>query len=218
VPVAYLRVERILLEDEQGQVHLLSHLIGESDHTLAYRSQDVAIYRVHDHLPRARLVHQARVIPDDQELLATLDGEDFDPWQEVLLSTGEPLHARSSPEADRVMLREYQDQRVVIEVSTDSHAYLVLADAFCPGWEVRIRPNNGEGSSGEKGVIRRANHLFRAVALPPGEHIVEFRYRPRPFHLGLLISGVVLALVMGLLTWAAIVSRKTKGVCRVQKT
>ena len=218
VPIAYLRVERILLEDDQGQVHLLSHLIGEGDHTLVYRSQDVAIYRVHDHLPRAWLVHQARVIPDDEELLAALDGEDFDPWQEVLLSTGKPLDSASYPEGDRVSLCEYQDQRVVMEVSTNSQAYLVLADTFYPGWEVRVRTNNSEASTEEKSIIQRANYLFRAVALPPGEHVVEFCYRPRSFHLGLLISGTALALVVGFLIWTATVSNTTSEACRPQKT
>lgn len=218
VPVAYLRIERILLEDEHGQVHLLSHLTGEGDHTLVYRSQDVAIYRVHDHLPRAWLVHQARVIPDDEELLAALDGEEFDPWQEVLLSAGNPLDSKSYPEGDRVAIHEYQDQRVVIEVSTNSQAYLVLADAFYPGWEVRVRTNSDAASTEEKGVIQRANYLFRAVALPPGEHIVEFCYRPRSFHLGLLISGTTLALMIGFLIWTATVTSNTSETCRAQKT
>lgn len=218
VPIAYLRVERVLLESPDGQVMLLSHHIGEGDHTLAYRSQDVAIYRVHDCLPRAWLVHQARVISDDEELLRVLDSEDFDPWREVLLSDGEPLDTQGDPEGDRVTIRDYQDHRVVIEANTSTPAYLVLADAFYPGWEVQVRTKGGEaGDGGEKGIVQRADYLFRAVALPPGEHIVQFHYRPRSFQIGLLISVVTLALVIGILVWTAAASRRTSQVQPVRE-
>ncbi|MBH0204076.1 MAG: YfhO family protein [Nitrospira sp.] len=57
---------------------------------------------------------------------------------------------------------------------------LVLTDAFYPGWKVRV--------DGEEQKILRANYLFRAVALPAGNHKVEFIYDPASFKVGLMIS------------------------------
>ena len=62
LPKAFVRIERVLLRDVEGQEHLLAHLIGEPEHTLVYRSEDVAIYRNQDALPRAFIVLSASQI------------------------------------------------------------------------------------------------------------------------------------------------------------
>jgi uncharacterized membrane protein YfhO len=61
---------------------------------------------------------------------------------------------------------------------------LVLADSHYPGWKAFV--------DGKQEVIRRANLFFRAVPLPAGNHTVEFRYEPRSFTIGLVISVVTL--------------------------
>jgi uncharacterized membrane protein YfhO len=79
---------------------------------------------------------------------------------------------------------------------------LVLADSYYPGWKAFV--------DGREEVIRRANLFFRAVQLPAGNHIVEFRYEPRSFTFGLVISAatlVALAVVTAILTFRA--RRKT---------
>jgi uncharacterized membrane protein YfhO len=117
----------------------------------------------------------------------------------VLLSEGEPLSSGGDAGDDHVAIREYSNERVVIETRSNAPAYLVLADAFYPGWEALILDRrNQAGAMPRKSVIRRANYLFRAVALPLGEHDVEFTYRPRSFRIGALISLVALALVAGI--------------------
>ena len=58
--------------------------------------------------------------------------------------------------------------------------YLVLSDAFAPGWSARV--------DGAPAPILRANGLFRAVRLVPGSHEVIMRYRPRSVFLGLGVS------------------------------
>ena len=48
---------------------------------------------------------------------------------------------------------------------------------------------------GREAEILRGNYAFRAVEVPMGRHEVEFRYRPRTFYVGLVLS--VLALLVG---------------------
>lgn len=200
VPAAYLRIERLILVDAQGRHYLLAHLAHKGDHTLAYRSEDVAIYINHDTLPRAFVVHKARAVPDDAETMRILREPDFDPSTEVLLAaehvvTPQPL--AESP--DNVELFDYDSGKVMARVQAGADGYLVLTDAWYPGWHVRV--------DGRESPLLRANLLFRAVYLPAGTHLVEFSYTPRSFQVGLVISAVSLLIICGLV----IRSRMTRG-------
>ena len=47
-----------------------------------------------------------------------------------------------------------------------------------------------EGNVGQAAELLRANYLMRAVFVPAGEHLVEFRYDPLSFKLGIATSLV----------------------------
>jgi len=47
---------------------------------------------------------------------------------------------------------------------------VVLTDNHLPGWLAEV--------DGKSAGVLRANHLFRAVEVSPGEHRLVFRYRP----------------------------------------
>jgi hypothetical protein len=193
-PPAQIHIERVTLIDEQGQHYLLSHLEGKSDHTLAYRSEDVAIFENHDVLPRVFLTYQARAVPDDTATLAILRSAEFDPRREVLLAA-EQIASTRPPTAgtERVELAVYDSRQVVVQVRAPAAGYLVLTDAWYPGWRVRV---DGEGAP-----LLRADLVFRAVHLQAGEHTVEFTYDPASFRTGLAISAAGLLLVLGLGLW-----------------
>jgi len=57
---------------------------------------------------------------------------------------------------------------------------LFLSDAYYPGWQATV--------DGKAEHIIRANDLFRAVAIPAGNHQVEFAYQPASFRWGMIIS------------------------------
>jgi uncharacterized membrane protein YfhO len=63
-----------------------------------------------------------------------------------------------------------------------------LTDVYYPGWTASV--------DGTAVPIHRANYAFRAVAVPPGRHVVEFHYRPASVRYGLLLS-LAGALVLG---------------------
>ena len=191
VPQAYLRIERLILIDEQGGHNTLAQLVNMGDHTLSYRSEDVAVYRNHDVLPRAFVVHRARAVQDDDEALQLLRQDDFEPRAEVLLAA-EQVHSSlfASNEADRVDLLTYDSQRVTVDVEASADGYLVLTDAWYPGWRVRV--------DGQEAPLLRADVIFRAVQVPAGRHVVEFEYVPQSFRVGLVVSVAALTLLLGL--------------------
>jgi uncharacterized membrane protein YfhO len=79
-----------------------------------------------------------------------------------------------------------------MQVSVDAPmgAWLVVADTWYPGWQAEL---DGVGVE-----IYKANYLFRAVYIPPGEHSVQFIYQPASFYLGSALSGLGLLVVIAL--------------------
>jgi hypothetical protein len=149
----------------------------------------VRVFAVPDPLPRARVVAGARVA-DDASGLATILDPGFDPASEVLLSEGAPAPASSAPSGSVRISHERAD-RIVLEVETDGPGYVVLADAFDPGWQATL--------DGAAVTLLRANLAFRAVATPSGRHTVELVYRPRALWAGLFVSAASLLAALVLL-------------------
>ncbi|MBI5427128.1 MAG: YfhO family protein [Nitrospinae bacterium] len=82
----------------------------------------------------------------------------------------------------------YSPNRVVVRTRQNSDGFLVLLDAYFPGWTATV--------DGKPERILRANHFYRAVKLGPGEHAVEFSYVPPGFREGLAVSGVTVVVLL----------------------
>jgi hypothetical protein len=139
-------------------------------------------------LPRAFLVHDYRVLAEPDMQAALHDGS-VDLARVVLLD--EELPEPERPEAasggapGTVTIREYRNTHVELEVNAPRRSLLVLSDAHYPGWTATV---------GDRRVpIRRANYALRAIAVPPGLHLVRFEYRPWPLRVGAMLSAVTLA-------------------------
>jgi hypothetical protein len=159
-------------------------------------SGDVKIYENLAKLPPAFVVHQARVVSDDQAALDILRSPDLDPAREVILSDGEPLASEDGE--SNVDLIAYRAEQIQLAVTLDAPGYLVLTDAYYPGWTAEV--------DGRAATILRADLYFRAIALEPGDHEVTFRFRPASVRIGLGVSLVAWLVFILLL---AIVPRRT---------
>jgi len=164
-------------------------------------SGDVKIYENLDSLPRAFVVHRARVL-DDEVAIATMKDPAFRPEEEVILASGGHEVARAGGE-DEVEILSYEPERIVISANLAAEGYLVLTDAHYLGWRAL--------TDGQETPIYRADLLFRAVYLPAGQHKVEFIYDPLSFKLGAAIS---LTALLGLVTGIAALAgrRREDGV------
>ncbi len=171
---------------------------------------DVKIYENLDCLPRAYVVYQARVVPDDETALAALADPAFNPATEVLLTANTSLSlslslslSPSPPSTAQILA--YEPERVVISTTLAAPGYLVLSDTWYPGWQATV--------DGADVPIERANLMLRAVAVPAGAHRVEFTYWPTHWGAGWSISGGTLGIVvLGLVAAAGrAVVRRTRG-------
>ncbi|RME76970.1 MAG: hypothetical protein D6784_04705 [Chloroflexi bacterium] len=152
-------------------------------------SGDVKIYENLDVLPRAYIVHQAQIVSNDEAAIAALTDPAFVPGQSLVRvarpgeAPGVETRGHPSP-TDRAEFLRYRPEEVVIRARLDSPGWLVLSDTAYPGWQVWVDSRPAE--------ILTANLMFRAVALPPGEHTITFRYTPRSLKMGGWISGLTL--------------------------
>ncbi len=151
---------------------------------LAY-SGDVKIYENLDVLPRAFMVYNAALAPDNDAALAMMQAAAFDPAETVILHAPQlPLEPPNGENpAGSVRVLAYEPEVVRLEVTTSEPGYLVLSDAFYPGWTATV--------GGNFAPILRADVLFRAVPIPAGTHNVIFNFEPTLWPLAALISGIV---------------------------
>lgn len=88
----------------------------------------------------------------------------------------------------RVRIISYRPEEVLLRAVSDEEVHLVLTDTCYPGWEATL--------NGIAVPMERAAFIFRAVAVPPGDHAVRFVYRPKSFRRGATVTLLGLGIVI----------------------
>ncbi|MFA5139375.1 MAG: YfhO family protein [Elusimicrobiota bacterium] len=152
---------------------------------------------------RALAVFSHEVIFDPQARLDRLLAPDFDPAKAVVFEEDPgsasaagtvPLpavpgayEAPGAAGSGEVRVVRYASDEVVVSADMSVPGWLVLFDSYYPGWKARV--------NGKRARVLRADHCFRAVALPAGTSTVRFAYRPASFLIGTLLAAAALACV-----------------------
>ncbi len=145
-------------------------------------SGDVKIYENLAVLPRAFVAANAVVMPDDSQARAALADSGFDPSNTVILADvpAVPMPANAIQSARAATITVYSPEQVLL--TAEGPGTLLLTDAFYPGWTATI--------DGQPAPIQRADIMFRGLALPPGQHQIEFSYNPRSVWIGFVVSAL----------------------------
>jgi hypothetical protein len=154
--------------------------------------------------PRVRLVHAAQVVSGGEAAFGALFAPGFHPEQSVILdSTAVPRPPPALPSTppageSNLFYTGYAPEAHALVARTAGPAYLVFSEVWYPGWRAWV--------NGVEAPIYRANFAFRALYLPAaGEHLVEMRFDPAAWKLGLAINLLTL---LALAAWA--ISRLTR--------
>jgi O-antigen/teichoic acid export membrane protein len=119
----------------------------------------------------------------------------------------------SSPELRTATISHYGSREVFVDLNLSDRGWLVLTDAWFPGWKAYLRPFGvaGEGMDAAGNAVEtelpvfRANGNFRAVYIPAdGQWTVRFVYSPRSVQLGLyasFLAAITLLLLLGFWAW-----------------
>jgi hypothetical protein len=165
-----------------------------------------ALYRNERTVPRAFLADRWRVETGNAARRLLRDGG-IDYAREVLLDAApdqaiRPDAASTPQEVGRADIDRYAPEQVRIRTEAPGRRLLVLTDTWFPGWVAEV--------DGSAAPILRANVAFRAVAVPPGRHVVTFRYEPASVRTGAWVSAAALGAI-GILVAAGWIRRAAKA-------
>jgi hypothetical protein len=186
-----------------GVTHVLSPFAQKgASLTLVREDPDGFVYRV-EGSARVRFVRNARPVTSEREAAARILDAAFDPSREVLLhdTANMPATAGDGPPAGSAQIIAEGPASIDVSVDALTDGYVVLADAFYPGWSVTI--------DGSPAPLLRANFSSRAVAVRAGRHRVRMDYEPPGFATGWRVTALALSILVAWLTVAAMRVRRS---------
>lgn len=192
------------LLDLLGVKYVLSELVVPNSNSWAkvYEDEAIRVYENLEVLPRVFIAAEAAVVPPEEQPLQSADLR-----QTVFIESppNDPnaLIPASPPLAEPTISR-YTANTVFVDLNLNDRGWLVLADAYFPGWKAYLRPFGGDESDEQELTIHRANSAFRTVYLPDsGQWTVRFTYSPMSIKLGLFISFLATMVGLVLVSWWA---------------
>jgi len=82
-----------------------------------------------------------------------------------------------------IKLVEYKPNYLKYQANTSKNQIIVFSEVYYPhGWKVHV--------DGELQDHFRANYILRGMTIPPGEHTIEFEFKPKAYYVGNKISKI----------------------------
>ncbi len=181
-----LTIQAVTLIDERTRT-FLPLLTSDQGRFDLVHSGDVKIYEALDVRQRAYMATRVQVVSSSAEAVSLLQ-TDHENGQAVVEASPDLALTAGGGDAEIV---SYSAERVVVRTRSDDASFLVLSDAYYPGWQATV--------DGTAAQVYPTNVLFRGVAVPAGEHDVVFVFAPQPWQRGVLVSGIGVILWLSLL-------------------
>jgi len=184
--VRYLLVDRALPLDRPDVAALVA------DRDLVFRTDRVDVYANVTALPRAWIVHDVRPVARG-DALPILANRGIQPRWTALVEGSLPfVLPTTNLAADRTTLTRHEADAIDLATYSLSPGLLVLSEIYDEGWVARVNDRLVE--------ILPTNHAFRGIPIPAGDAIVTLRYQPTSLRLGLAITSLTAAVMVGV--WA----------------
>ena len=154
--------------------------------------QEQPVQRNPNALGNAWFVEQVKTVNTPDEELAAL--KDFDAATEAVVDVSkfQVPQTQFSAQGSSIKLTEYQPNYLKYEATAAQDGLVVFSEIYYPeGWNAYI--------DGNPVPHIRANYILRALPVPAGNHVIEFRFEPRQYAAGntvSLVSSVLLLLAL----------------------
>ncbi len=155
----------------------------------------VYLHRLGEPGPRAWVVHEVQVIPDDDDAVTRLSDPHFAPFRTAILPvpSGLSLEAAGGSEEEAIAPATLQWVRIepahlVLDATLPADGLIVLSEVAYPGWQVQL--------DGSPVPVLRANLTLRGIPVPAGTHRIDMVFRPWTVRLGLVLSAVTLLVAL----------------------
>ena len=100
----------------------------------------------------------------------------------------EMIQSIPSDSAASIKLLAYEPNYLKYEVNSKKGGTVVFSEIYYPGWQSTI--------DGEKVSHGRANYIFRAMNVPSGKHVIEFKFDPDSLHMTENVAFTALGLLV----------------------
>jgi uncharacterized membrane protein YfhO len=163
-------------------------------------------YNIYENLkfmPRAFIVHSAKIVDSDEEAKDVLLNQPVDFTRTIVIKDSKKLlpstfenQTEGIIPSSPAKIVKYHPDEIVVDTSLEQDGFLFISDVYYPGWKAYV--------DGKESKIYQANLVFRAVFLGKGKHTVKFMFRPKTFIAGLIISVSTFLLVIAFLVYTVI--------------
>ncbi len=185
-----LSVRYVLDKAENGSTEITFPI---KDWKLLVNLGDFKIYNNRTSLPRANLVNSFSVATSAADFSQKFFATDFDPGQKTILFKSVNIGNSPILTYETAGYQTVNPTETLIQTTTADTRLLVISDAYYPGWHATIDDRATD--------ILRANWAFRAIVVPPGEHIVRFVYKPLSLAYGAVITTVTGLVIIVIAIW-----------------
>lgn len=147
-------------------------------------------------LPRARVVGDAVVVPEEEVLDVVLGNHEtsYDPFRQTVLAEEPPVEFGPEAATGSVRWLERSPNRIGLEVESTGPALLVLSENWFPGWKATV--------NGAEVEVLRADYNLRAVPIGAGSQEVIFRYQSEQLRTSLIITLICSLLLISSAGWS----------------
>lgn len=101
--------------------------------------------------------------------------------------SGEVEQTAAPDSASIIQLTAYEPNALKYEVDSKTGGTVVFSEIYYPGWQAYI--------DGVKAPHGRANYILRAMNVPAGKHVVEFKFDPESLHITETVAFVALGIL-----------------------
>ena len=155
-------------------------------------------------LGNAWFVNEVKYVNNANEEIEAIHG--LDPAQTAIVDKKfeSVIQSLSSDSTATIELVAYEPNYLKYEVDSQNGGTVVFSEIYYPGWISTI--------DGEEIAHGRANYILRAMNVPAGKHVVEFRFDPTSLHVTENIAFIALGLLLMLAAITIYMSfRRAKG-------
>lgn len=140
------------------------------------------------YLPRAFMVYDAVVIPEDEKIKTFMGGGDFDPRTTVVLEEDPKFKLDTAKKSNHwsANITSYDLNSLSLTLTTPASGYLVLSEMYYPGWNAYV--------DGFARRIYRADWSLRAIPVEAGSHKIDVKFEPDSYRHGATISLATIGL------------------------
>ncbi len=144
-------------------------------------------------LGNAWFVDDVQYVADANEEIEAIHGVDPLTTAVVDKRFEEVVKPLSSDSAATVQLVAYEPNYLKYEIDSETGGTVVFSEIYYPGWQSTV--------DGERVEHGRANYILRAMNVPAGKHVVEFRFDPTSLH----VTENIAFIAIGLLALAVLI-------------